>query len=104
MTLPVFSSSNQRATPENSPEFDAKTINVSQGGMLLNTEMDLWPRTELELTLRSPLDGRPMRITAEVTWSRRNAINLFGRYGAGVKFKRINEKDRVALQEFFKPI
>lgn len=102
--LPVFTTENRRATPENNPEFEARTINVSQGGMLLNTEMDLWPRTELELTLSSPIDGKPMRITAEVAWSRRNAMNLFGRYGAGVKFKRIHEKDRIALQEFFKPL
>ncbi len=106
LALPVASTANtgRRGGNDRHPEFDAKTINVSRNGMLINTEVDLWPRTELEVTLTSPVDGNQIRMTAEVAWSRRNAMNLFGRYGAGIRFKVVSDRDMTALSDFFKPL
>ena len=60
-------------------DFTAKTVNVSRDGVLI-------------------------RILTEVAWSRRNAMNLFGRYAAGLKVRKITDRDRAVLAELFKPI
>lgn len=85
-------------------EFAARTVNLSRDGVLINSDVDLLPRTELELTLSAPTDGRPIRIAAEVAWSRRNAMNLFGRFAAGLKVRKMADRDRAVLTEFFKPL
>ena len=84
--------------------FAAKTVNMSRDGFLINCDIDLTPRTTLEITLSAPTDGHPITIAAEVAWSRRNAMNLFGRYAAGLKTRKISERDRDLLLDFFKPL
>lgn len=84
-------------------EFPAKTINVSQEGLLINCESDLTVGTQLQISLSAPTDGHSIQLHADVSWSRKNAINLFGRYAAGLKIKQIDEKDRAILTDFFKP-
>ncbi len=85
-------------------DFTAKTVNVSRDGVLINCEIDLPSQTQLELELRAPGDGHLIRILTEVAWSRRNAMNLFGRYAAGLKVRKITDRDRAVLAELFKPI
>jgi len=82
-------------------EFPAKSINVSRDGVLIHSNLDLIPRTQLALTMNSPTDGHPIRLTADVAWSRHNSIDLFGKYAAGLKVKRINGLDRLILTDFF---
>jgi len=94
----------QRGVHGRSQDFAAKTVNVSRDGVLINCEIDLPSQTQLELELRAPLDGRVIRIATEVAWSRRNAMNLFGRYAAGLKVRKITERDRAVLENLFKPI
>lgn len=84
--------------------FSARTVNISHDGILINSDTDLMPQTQLEMTLQAPSDGHTIRILAEVAWSRKNAMNLFGRYGAGLRIREINPKDEKLLTDFFKPI
>jgi hypothetical protein len=83
--------------------FSARTVNISHDGILINSDTDLMPLTQLEMTMQAPSDGHAIRILAEVAWSRKNAMNLFGRYGAGLKVKQIDPKDEKLLTNFFKP-
>ncbi len=85
-------------------EFAARTVNLSREGLLINSDADLLPQTQMELTLSAPTDGHAIRIHGEVAWSRRNSINLFGRYAAGLKIRKIDEADRKLLSGFFKPV
>jgi hypothetical protein len=84
--------------------FSAKTVNVSRDGMLINCDSDLVPGAQIEIAFDSPADGKHVKITATVAWSRRNAMNLFGRYAAGLMVRKISEKDLSALADFFKPL
>ena len=84
--------------------FSARTVNVSREGILINSDTDLLTQTHLEISLNAPTDGHPIRIAAEVAWSRRNAMNLFGRYGAGLKIRKIEPRDEKLLTDFFKPL
>lgn len=100
----VSSLPSRRGETARTIEFSAKTVNVSRDGVLINSETDLPPETQLEITLAAPGDGHPIRIVTEVAWSRRNAMNLFGRYAAGLKVRKIAERDRALLTAFFKPV
>lgn len=91
-----------RKPAERVPEFPAKTINLSRNGMLIHCDTDLFPNATMEISLNAPNDGHPVKITAEVAWSRRNSIDLFGHYSAGLRIKKIGEKDMAILSEFFR--
>lgn len=93
----------QRGAPR-ARDFSARTVNVSRDGLLINCDADLLAGTPLEVTWNAPDDGRVVRIQADVAWSRRNAINLFGRYSAGLRIRKISESDRRTLADFFKPL
>ena len=83
-------------------EFPARTINVSKSGMLIHCDTDIATHAVMEVSLNAPTDGHPVKLVAEVAWSRRNSINLFGHYSAGLMIKKISEKDRSILTNFFK--
>jgi len=93
----------QRGAPP-TRDFSAKTVNVSRDGLLINCDADLMMGTPLEVTLNSPTDGHVIRIQAVVAWSRRNSINLFGRFAAGLRIKELSDRDLKALTDFFKPV
>ena len=92
-----------RTTQAKGTEFSAKTINVSKEGILINSNSDLTIGTQLEVVMTAPTDGHQIHVYTDVAWSRKNAINLFGRYAAGLKIKKIEPKDRVLLTEYFTP-
>lgn len=83
-------------------EFTARTINVSKSGMLIHCDTDIAPHSIMDISLNAPTDGHPVKLVAEVAWSRRNSINLFGHYSCGLMIKKISEKDRSILTNFFK--
>ena len=85
-------------------KFSAKTVNVSREGILINSDTDLVPTGLLEVAFTAPGDGRAIVFMADVAWSRRNAMNLFGRYAAGLKIRKIADKDRAVLLELFRPL
>ena len=88
-------------TPKGS-EISARTINVSKAGMLIHCDTDIAAHTVMEISLCAPTDGHPVKLVAEVAWSRRNSINLFGHYSAGLMIRKIADKDRAILTNFFK--
>ena len=83
-------------------EFDARTVNVSHSGILINSDTDLIRGTKLDIGLKAPTDGHAIHTLTEVAWSRRNSMNLFGNYAAGLRIKKIAERDRALLKEFFR--
>ena len=82
-------------------EFPAKTINVSKEGILINCDSDLTVGTRLQIVMTAPTDGHQIHLHADVAWSRKNAMNLFGRYAAGLEIRKIEPEDRLLLTEYF---
>ncbi len=91
-----------RRSSDRGIEFEAKTINVSRDGILIHCDADMLPNTTLDMSLSAPTDGHLIRFQADVAWARRNSINLFGHYSAGLRIKKMAEKDRALLMEFYK--
>ena len=95
--LPSLRNASQKGS-----EFPARTINVSKSGMLIHCDTDITQHAVLEITLNAPTDGHSVKLVAEVAWSRRNSINLFGHYSAGLMIRKIADKDMSVLTNFFK--
>jgi len=91
----------QRGSEPADAAFEARTVNVSNDGILINCDADVLQRTRLELKLRAPADGHVIKVEAEVAWSRKNSINLFGRFAAGLRILRIDDRDHDILKSFF---
>ena len=91
----------QRGSGLASGSFEARTINVSNDGILINCDADILQRTRMELTLRAPADGHIIKVDTEVAWSRKNSINLFGRFAAGLRILKIDDRDHDVLKSFF---
>jgi hypothetical protein len=91
----------QRGPGSNATTFTARTVNVSEDGILINCDVDILQRARLELSLKAPADDHVIRVEAEVAWSRKNSINLFGRYAAGLRIVRIDDRDHGILKSFF---
>ena len=65
--------------------FRAKTINVSETGMLINLGYLFPEQTIIEITVPGgQMTENQFKLKAKIAWTKRNAYKLFGRYAAGV--------------------
>jgi len=83
-----------------SPVFRGHTANVSGGGLLLVTDLDLPPKTTLHLAIKLPRGllvhamGEVVRLINEI----RTKDGV--KYWLGIRFTGLEEKDREALVKF----
>ena len=83
-------------------DFAGRTINISESGLLINSDYELDRGTGLEITVMMGDDGtKPIQATVRVAWARRNAFDMFGRWAMGLRVLDIAEEDYKTLQEFF---
>lgn len=81
---PVTAASQKRETVR----FDVLSSNVSRGGMMVHYNEDRLQQG-YSLTLRFPTPDKGLiQLVARVVWTRRNSINLLGRYSAGLSFSQ----------------
>jgi len=79
---PVTSTSQKRETLR----FDVLSSNVSRGGMMVHYNEDRIQQG-YSMTLKFPTPDKGLiQLNARVVWTRRNSINLLGRYSAGLAF------------------
>jgi len=73
-------------------------INVSEGGALVVTfDVQLVPKTKVELQFQIPSFSRPVVVQGEVVQSHPKKKNV---YQAGVRFLNLKEEDRQGLRSF----
>jgi hypothetical protein len=101
VSLPVFRSSVSMLKPGQT--FGGRTINVSESGLLINSDFELEEGTTLEVLLVFDHHGhkKHIRLMAEVIRSRRNAYDLYGRWAMGMKVLEIKDKDFDFLTNLF---
>ena len=77
--------------------FRAKTINVSESGMLVNCDYSLPERTVLKIIIPAgEVTEEKFHLTVRIAWLKRNAYKLFGRYAAGL---HIIDGDKLNIQK-----
>lgn len=83
--------------------FGGRTINVSENGLLINSDFELEDGTKLEVLLVFDHHGQKkhVRLLAQVIRSRRNAYDLYGRWAMGLHVLEIKEKDFDFLTNLF---
>jgi hypothetical protein len=83
--------------------FGGRTINVSESGLLINSDYQLDSGTKLEVLLvfDHHSQKKHIRLVAEVIRSRRNAYDLYGRWAMGMRVLEIKEKDFDFLTNLF---
>jgi uncharacterized protein (TIGR02266 family) len=76
-------------------EFTAQSVNLSAGGVFLDTERRLPVGTRLRLVLTVPIIAKyPIRAEGEVVW-----LGSAGRFGLAIRFVDISDDDRALLGE-----
>jgi hypothetical protein len=82
--------------------FRATTINVSETGMLINYDFLLPERTLLKMSVSDKTFGvKKISFFARVTWTKRNAYKIFGRFAAGLHLEKADKDDIAMLVEHF---
>jgi hypothetical protein len=96
--LPLQKSGQSLADAEQS--FGGRTINLSEDGLLINTDFFLDPKTKIEVSFTLPDNGKKLKLLAQVARSQKNAFNLYGRYGVGLHLLEI-PKEYPLLTSYF---
>jgi hypothetical protein len=89
--------SSEKTVLKRGESFRARTINVSETGMLINLGYLIPERTIIEITVHEgAVVESEIKLKASVVWTKRNAYRLFGRYAAGV---RIVNGDKTGIRK-----
>ena len=72
-------------------QFQVTVINASAGGIQLHYDINLQLGERIQLALPAPLPPVASEVVVDVVWFRKNAINFFGHYAAGVRFRSPSE-------------
>ncbi|MBW1925928.1 MAG: TIGR02266 family protein [Deltaproteobacteria bacterium] len=75
---------------------------LSTGGMFIATMNPLEPGTQLILEFLLPGHNYPIRVKAEVMWSRTKLTSTDQRRGMGVKFKDLSDSAREKIDSIIK--
>ena len=70
----------------------ATIINASAGGIQIHHDFNIQSGERLELVLPAPLPPVASPVEVDVVWTRRNAINFYGHFAAGVRFRFPSEE------------
>jgi hypothetical protein len=83
LELPAPSSKNLVTTGQ---VFGGRTINLSEDGLLVNTDYFLDPKTRLEVVFKlgEGPSRKTIKVQAEVARCQKNAFNLYGRWALGL--------------------
>ena len=81
--------------------FGGRTINISQTGLQVHSDIELDPMTVLDVTVS--LDRPPKRVTVrtQVAWAKRNAVDLYGRWSMGLHIIESRPGDLEALHAYY---
>ena len=94
--------SGEKARLKKGNNFRATTINVSEAGILINYDFIVPERTLLKISINDKaLSPKKIIFLARVTWAKRNAYKIFGRFAAGLHLEKVNKVDLARLIEHF---
>jgi hypothetical protein len=71
--------------------FPVATADVSASGLQMHFNADLVARDTVRLSFLGGVSDEPIEVEGHLVWVRRNAVDIFGRYTAGVCFSKPDE-------------
>ncbi|MFI5355361.1 MAG: PilZ domain-containing protein [Desulfobaccales bacterium] len=100
VSLPLNRSTGHHLGPGDN--FGGRTINLSKTGLQVHSDYELDPKTVVDLTVTvNQPNLRPLTVRAEVAWAKRNAIDLYGRWGMGLRIIEARPGDLDALHDYY---
>ncbi|MCE5299698.1 MAG: PilZ domain-containing protein [Spirochaetia bacterium] len=93
--------SGEKAKLKSGDTFRATTINVSETGMLINYDFLLPERTIIKISVNDRAFPKKIEFLARITWTKRNAYKIFGRFAAGLQYEDADSDDIMKLVEHF---
>jgi len=102
VSLPLNRTSPHYINPGDS--FGGRTINISQTGLQVHSDIELDPLTVVDVTVS--LDRPPDKVTVrtQVAWAKRNAADLYGRWSMGLHIIESRPGDLEALQTYYQQL
>jgi hypothetical protein len=81
--------------------FGGRTINFSQIGLHVDSDLELDPMTVLDVTVSLDKPAKKITVRTQVAWARRNAFDLYGRWGMGLRIIEARPGDMEILHTFY---
>jgi hypothetical protein len=64
--------------------FGGRTINISQSGLQVHSDIELDPLTVVDVTVSLDRPAKRVTVRTQVAWAKRNAADLYGRWALGL--------------------
>ena len=72
--------------------FKIDVVNISKGGLLLTFDTEISSGDSIQMFFIHPLRKEEIVLEGQVTWMRKNASGIGGRYCGGISFKNTPEE------------
>jgi hypothetical protein len=100
VSLPLNRSTGHHLGPGDT--FGGRTINLSKTGLQVHSDYELDPKTVVDLTVTLDKTSRhSLTVRAQVAWAKRNAADLYGRWGMGLHIIEARPGDLDTLHEYY---
>ena len=84
--------------------FGGRTINISRTGMQVHSDYELDAKTLVDISMLLGDGGPRVTVRVEVAWAKRNAADLYGRWGMGFHILESRPADLDALHAYFESL
>lgn len=71
--------------------FSVSTADVSASGLQIHFNADLMARDTVKLVFPGGVPGKQIEVEGILVWVRKNAVDIFGRYTAGLRFRKLDD-------------
>jgi hypothetical protein len=81
--------------------FGGRTINISKTGLQVHSDIELDPKSVVDVTVTLQKPDTNITVRAEVAWCKRNAADLYGRWSMGLRITESRPGDLEVLHLFY---
>jgi hypothetical protein len=99
VALPLNRSSPHHLKPGDN--FGGRTVNLSKTGLQIHSDIELDPKSVVDVTLTLQKPDTTVTVRTEVAWCKRNAAVLYGRWSMGLRITESRPGDLEILHLYF---
>jgi hypothetical protein len=81
--------------------FGGRTLNLSKTGMQVHSDIELDPKSVVDVTVTLQKPDTSITVRCEVAWAKRNAADLYGRWSMGLRITESRPGDLEILHLFY---
>lgn len=81
--------------------FGGRTLNLSKTGLQVHSDMELDPKSVVDVTVTLRKPDASITVRCEVAWAKRNAADIYGRWSMGLHITESRPGDLEVLHLFY---